>query len=238
MWCPKKWVKGYQRVRINKRDIQEKWNGLEPMNGAEWAALSGIILLALGIVTASVHKISIPLVTFTIVCFLLVLGALDRKTFIEKIDWAFLFLLAAMIGFMTSMNYMGLDKLLVAQFDGFKDFMRIDFEKFVLVLSCVTLVVRFFIPLNSAILILAAAFLPLASGAGISPWAVGFIILIMSETAFFGYQSPYILFFRNQIKTHVPYSEIKVQAFHGLLILVKLGAIYASIPFWRKIGVL
>lgn len=230
--------KGYQRVRINKKDIQEKWNGLEPMNGAEWAALSGIILLTLGIVTAPLHKISIPLVTFTIICFLLVLGALDRKTFIEKIDWAFLFLLAAMIGFMTSMNYMGLDKLLVAQFDGFKDFIRLDFEKFVLVLTSVTLVVRLFIPLNSAILILAAAFLPLASGAGISPWAVGFIILIMSETAFFGYQSPYILFFRNQVNAHVSYSEIKVQIFHGLLVLVKLGAIYASIPFWRNIGVL
>ena len=62
--------------------------------------------------------------------------------------------------------------------------------------------------------------------------------MIMSETAFFGYQSPYILFFRNQVNDHVSYSEIKVQIFHGLLILVKLGAIYASIPFWRKIGVL
>lgn len=230
--------KGYQQVRINKKDIEETWNDLEKMNGAEWAALSGIFLLALGIVTAPLHKISIPMVTFSVICCLLVLGALNRKDFIEKIDWAFLFLLAAMIGFMTSMSYMGLDKMLIAQFDGFKDFMRIDFEKFVLVLACVTLVVRLFIPLNSAILILAAAFLPLASGAGISPWVVGFIILVMSETAFFGYQSPYILFFRNQVNSHVPYSETKVQVFHGLLVLVKLGAIYASIPFWRTIGVL
>lgn len=230
--------KGYQRVDINRESIEEKWNTLEKMNWPEWAALCGILLLALGIVTAPLHKISIPLVTFTIICFLLMLGALNRKDFIEKIDWAFLFLLAAMIGFMTSMNYMGLDKMLVAQFGGFKDFIRLDFEKFVLILTAVTLFVRMFIPLNSAILILAAAFVPLASGAGISPWAVGFIILIMSETAFFGYQSPYILFFRSQVSGHVVYSEIKVQIFHGLLVLVKLLAIYASIPFWRQIGVL
>jgi di/tricarboxylate transporter len=230
--------KGYQRVRIDKKEITQKWNSLERMSGAEWAALFGILLLGIGIVTAPLHKISIPLVTFSIICFLLVMGALDRQTFIEKIDWAFLFLLAAMIGFMASMTHMGLDKMLVAKFDGLQAFIRLDFEKFVLILTGVTLVVRLFIPLNSAILILAAAFLPLASGAGISPWAVGFIILLMSETAFFGYQSPYILFFRNQVKDHVPYSEIKVQVFHGLLILVKLVAIYASIPFWRKIGVL
>ena len=138
----------------------------------------------------------------------MIIGALPRDVFIEKIEWAFLFLLASMIGFMASMNHMGLDKALVTRFDGLKEFMRLDFARFVLVLTGVTLVVRIFIPLNSAILILSAALLPLAAGAGISPWVVGFIILIMSETAFFGYQSPYILLFRNL--TCVPYSERKV----------------------------
>ncbi len=232
------YFKGWNRVGIDTRQIKEKWQALDPMSASEWAALAGILLLTLGIITAPFHKIPIPLVTFTIICFLLVLGALDRKSFIAQIDWAFLFLLAAMIGFMASMGHMGLDKVLVEQFSGFKTFMRLDFEKFVLVLTAITLGVRLFIPLNSAILILAAAFLPLASAAGISPWVVGFIILIMSETAFFGYQSPYILFFRNQVADHVNYSETKVQIFHALLIVVKLGAIYASIPFWRKIGIL
>ncbi|WP_035237979.1 SLC13 family permease [Desulfobacter vibrioformis] len=230
--------KGWHRIEMDQADIKAQWQEMPAMSGAEWAALASIILLTLGIVTAPWHKIPIPLIAFSIICFLLVFGALDRKAFIEKIDWPFLFLLAAMIGVMASMNHMGLDKALVARFDTFKTFMRMDFEKFVLVLSSITLLVRLFIPLNSAILILAAAFLPLASGAGISPWAVGFIILIMSETAFFGFQSPYILFFRSQVAGHVPYSEPRVQLFHGILVLVKLGAIYASIPFWRSIGVL
>ncbi len=230
--------KGWQRVNIDNHDILSQWEDLSPMDGSEWAALIGIVLLALGIVAAPWHQIPIPLVTFTVICFLLVFGALDRNAFIEKIDWAFLCLLASMIGFMASMGHMGLDRALVDQFGGFGTFMRLDFEKFVLVLTGIILLVRVFIPLNSAILILAAAFLPLASGAGISPWVVGFIILIMAETAFFGYQSPYILFFRNQVKDHIHYSEPKVQVFHCLLVLVKLGAIYASIPFWRNIGVL
>ena len=230
--------KGWTRISMDRENIKAQWQAMPPMGRAEWAALSGIVLLTAGIVTAPWHKIPIPLVTFTIICFLLVFGALDRKAFIEKIDWAFLFLLASMIGFMAAMTHMGLDKVLVAQFGAFKTFMRLDFEKFVLVLTGLTLLVRLFIPLNSAILILAAAFLPLASGAGISPWVVGFIILITSETAFFGFQSPYILFFRSQVAGHLPYSETRVRFFHLLLVLVKLGAIYASIPFWRSIGVL
>jgi len=218
------YFRGYQRVKIEKKDIEKKWRQLEKMSWPEWAALIAIFLLTLGIVTSPLHKISIPLITFSIICFLLIIGALPREVFIEKIDWAFLFLLASMIGFMASMNHMGLDKTLVARFDGLKEFMRLDFARFVLALTGVTLVVRIFIPLNSAILILSAALLPL------------FIILIMSETAFFGYQSPYILLFRNL--TCVPYSERKVQIFHAWLVLVKLGAILASIPFWRSIGVL
>ncbi|WDP87735.1 MAG: hypothetical protein HUN05_23510 [Desulfobacter sp.] len=64
------------------------------------------------------------------------------------------------------------------------------------------------------------------------------LILLISETAFFGYQSPYILYFRNLTREHVPYSETKVMIFHGILVLVKIGAILLSIPFWRQTGVL
>ena len=230
--------KGWKSLNLDKTRIRAQWEALPPMDAREWSALAGILLLTAGIVLSPVHKIPIALVTFTVICFLLIFGALDRNTFIQQIDWAFLCLLAAMIGFMAGMGHLGLDQALVERFGAFKVFMRLDFEKFILVLTAVTLAVRLLIPLNSAILILAAAFLPLAAGAGISPWVVGFIILIMSETAFFGYQSPYILFFRNQVAGHVPYSEGRVRLFHGLLVLVKVGAVFASIPFWHKIGVL
>lgn len=232
------YFKGYSRVTIDKNEIQKQWKALAPMTWQEGTALFGIVLLALGIMTSSIHRIPIPLVAFTVVCFLMIVGSLSRKDFIREIDWAFLFLLAGMIGIMAGVSHMGLDQLLVSQFQGFGEFMRLDFNKFVLILTGVTLLVRLFIPLNSAILILAAALVPMASGAGISPWVVGFIILIMSETAFFGYQSPYILFFRNLTGTHVPYSEPRVQMFHGLLVLAKVGAIFASIPFWRYIGII
>ncbi|MCG6861886.1 MAG: hypothetical protein LJE70_11490, partial [Chromatiaceae bacterium] len=90
---------------------------------------------------------------------------------------------------------------------------------------------------NQAILILAGALIPIASHAGISPWVVGFIILIVAETAFFGYQSPYIFLFR-RITEQVGPDERKVQLFHGLLVVFKLLAIYLSIPFWQRIGVI
>lgn len=228
----------FNKISIDKQEIHKQWQALEKLNWQEWSALTGIVCLAVGIMTTSVHKIPLSTISLSVICSLLVIGVLSRDDFTTKIDWAFLFLLASMIGIMSCMSYMGLDKALIDQLGWLKDSMRNNFPLFVLALTGAILLVRLFIPLNSAILIFAAALLPLASGAGISPWVVGFIILIMSETAFFGYQSPYILFFRNLIKNEVTYSERKVQLFHGILILVKLGAIYASIPFWRAIGVL
>lgn len=230
--------RSFKKVSIKQEDVVRQWQALDKLSWQEWSTLAGIILLAAGIMTTSLHKIPLSVISLSIICSLLVLNVLTRDDFIKKIDWAFLFLLTSMIGFMGTMSYMGLDRVLIDEFGWLKDSMRNDFSIFVLTLTGAVLVVRFFIPLNSAILIFAAALIPLASGAGISPWVVGFIILIMSETAFFGYQSPYILFFRNLVKDDVTYSEVQVQLFHGILVLVKLGAIYASIPFWRAIGVL
>jgi DASS family divalent anion:Na+ symporter len=230
--------RSFNKVTVSKEDIKEQWRSLDKLNWFEWSALLGIAFLTIGIFTTSLHKIPLQVISLSTICSLLVIGALSRDDFIKSIDWAFLFLLASMIGIMSCMSYMGLDKNLIAQLGWLKDSMRDNFPLFVLALTGAILLVRLFIPLNSAILIFAAALLPLASGAGISPWVVGFIILIISETAFFGYQSPYILLFRNLVKDHVNYSERKVQLFHGVLIFIKVGAIYASIPFWHAIGVL
>ncbi len=228
----------FGRVEVDRQAVERAWKGLGKMSWQERAALFGIALLAAGVATAGLHKIPIPLVTFGVICSLLTVGALPREEFVRGIDWAFLFLLASMIGILEGMKYLGLDAQLVQRLGWLQGYMRQDFALFVPVLSAAILVVRLFVPLNSAILIFAATLIPLASGAGISPWVVGFVILIMAETAFFGYQSPYILFFRNLTAAWVPYNETRVRMFHAILVAVKLLAIYASIPFWRAIGVL
>ncbi|GAB6041638.1 SLC13 family permease [Endothiovibrio diazotrophicus] len=228
----------YHRVSMSKERIREDLKKLGPLSGSEHAALLGIVLLTIGIATASIHKIPIPYLTFAVLCSLLYLGVLSRNDFIQRIDWAFLVLLAGLIGVLATMNHLGINQILIDHLGWLGDYMRNDFPLFVLLLSLTILAVRILIPLNSAILIFAAALIPIADGAGVTPWVVGFIILVMAETAFFGYQSPYILFFRAQTAPEVAYRERKVQLFHGVLVLAKLAAIYLSIPFWKEIGVL
>ena len=229
--------KAYKHVEISHQDVNRELAELGPLSSGEKTALYAIGLLALGIVTAPLHKIEIHYVAFGVICLLLYLGSLERKDFVGKIDWAFLALLASMIGILATMNHLGLDKAITNNLSWLSNYMRQDFELFVLMLSGVILLARLLIPLNQAILIFAAALIPVASSAGIAPWVVGFIILIIAETAFFAYQSPYIFMFRNITKS-VSRDEHKIRLFHALLVVFKIAAIYISIPFWKSIGVL
>lgn len=230
--------RSYRTVNIDKVNIRVERKALGKPNWREHLSVAAIVMLAAAIATGSMHKIPVSYVAFFIIVGMLMMGALSRSEFVEKIDWPFLFMLAGIIGILATMKHLGLDHELMAHLSWLGQYMRDDFPLFVLYLSVTVLLVRLIIPLNSAILIFAAALMPIAEAVGVSPWLVGFIILIMAETAFFGYQAPYILAFRRMVKGQISYDEWRVQVFHLLLIPVKLAAIYLSIPFWNQIGVL
>lgn len=225
-------------VQLDQHRIAQARQQLGSYNWREYAAIIAIALLGLAIATSAWHKIPIAYIALFLLVSLLMLGALSRQEFVEKIDWAFLFMLAGIVGMLATMKHLGIDHQLMQQLAWLGDTMRNDFVRFVLYLSLTVLLIRLVIPLNSAILIIAAALMPIAEATGVSAWLVGFIILIMAETAFFGYQSPYILAFQRLLAGQVPYQERRVQLFHLVLIPLKLAAIFLSIPFWISIGVL
>ena len=163
----------YTHVELAHEDIDRELEELGPVSNTERTAIYSIGLLALGIVTAPFHKIEVHYVAFAILCLLLYLGALERKDFIGKIDWAFLALLASMIGILSTMNYLNLDQFMTSKLSWLGSYMRQDFTLFVFALSGVFLLVRLLIPLNQAILIFAAALIPIAGSAGVAPWLVG-----------------------------------------------------------------
>lgn len=227
----------YRHIDIVHANIDQALRELGPITANERIALFGIMLLTVGIATISIHKIEVHYLALMVLSFLLYLGALERKDFIAKIDWAFLMLLAGMIGVLATMKHLQIDDFLAQQLGWLSLYMRQDFLSFVLALTATTVLIRLFIPLNQAILILAAALLPIASHSGIAPWVVGFIILVIAETSFFAYQAPYIFLFRT-ITQSVQRDEWRVSLFHALLLLFKVVAIIISIPFWREIGVI
>jgi di/tricarboxylate transporter len=229
--------RAYVHVDVAKAQIGEALGALGPMRAAEWSALLGVIVLGLGIVTIQWHRIEVHLLALAVLCLMLFLGMLSRNAFIAKIDWAFLILLGSMIGVVSTMAHLGIDHYITSQLSWLGVYMRQDFSLFVLALAGVFLTARLFIPLNQAIIVFAAALMPIASSSGVSPWVVGFVLLILAETAFFPHQSPYI-FLYDRMTGNVKRSDGRVRLFHALLIPFKLAAILIAIPFWQRIGVL
>jgi len=232
------YFRAYRRAEIDEHAIDAELKRIGKMSVREWFALLGIAVLAIGIFTSSIHKIPLPYIAFTVFFVLLYLNVLTREDFVKKIDWSFLFLLAGLIGILRTMNHLQLDKVLAAKLDWLGDYMIHDFESFVLFLTLAIVLVRLSLPINSTVLIFCAGLIPIANANGVDPWLVGFIVLLISETSLLPYQSPHIQLFRSLVKGGIAPSSRDFFVFHSLLLAAKILAIFASIPFWSRIGVL
>ena len=224
--------------KLSKEKIEVQHKILGPMTIQEWAALGGILLFLVGIATSTIHKIKLPWIGLTVLYVVLALEFLSKKDFKVSIDWTFLIYLGTLIGLVKSMSFIGLDETIGANLMWFGEYTRTNFELFVLLLGGSILVLRLFIPNNATVAILAAVFLPIAEISGINPWIVGFIILIMSDSWFMPYQSTYYLLYDELTGHDRLYDKRSFLKFNAITVLFRFAAVYASIPFWRLLGIL
>ncbi|NTV14079.1 MAG: cyclic nucleotide-binding domain-containing protein [Desulfobulbaceae bacterium] len=225
-------------VELNKDKVRSQLELLGNLKTREWAAVISVFLFLAGILTTSIHKIQPAWIGLAILYFLLLFGFLLRKEFKEKIDWPFLIYLASIIGIISTMNSVGLDKVLSKNLALAGTYMRLDFAFFILILAVLTFVIRLVAPINASIVILAAIFVPFAEASGINQWVVGFIILFMGENWILPYQCSYYMQFSEVNKPKELYDERSFLKFNFFLNFAKLVAIYASLPYWKALGLL
>ena len=168
-------------VTVATQTVASQLQLLGALKQREWAAIGGVVLFLVGILSFSVHAIPPPWIGLSILYGLLLCGFLTKKEFRQQVDWPFLIYLASIVGIIAIINCVGLDRLIAHQLSGLGQVMRTDFAGFILLLAAITFVLRLVMPINAAIVILAAVFMPLADHAGINQWVVGFIILVLGE---------------------------------------------------------
>ena len=208
------------------------------MKHREWAALLGITVFILGMMTASLHQIQAPWMGLTILYGLLLFGSLSKKELKEKVDWPFLLYLSGLTGMVNAFNFLGLDHMLAASLPGLGATMRDNFNLFVLMLFGLILVIRLAVPISATIVVLATMLMPLAEINGVNPWVVGFIILMLGEIWFFPYQCSYYQQIQTANRTNPLYQEKSFLLYNGFMNFARLAAVYASIPYWKAIGLL
>ncbi len=215
-------------------DLQLKVLG--PMSMKEWAAVAGVVVFGIVVATSSVHKIAPAWLALAILYGLLLFSFLRQEEFRELIDWPFLMFLGGLTGLLNAMLYLRVDKIIGTQLAWTTSLMRGNLDVFILMLTGIILTMRFVLPINLTMVISAAVFMPIASLSGINPWFVGFIILTIGECWFFAYQNASYTLFRKM--SGKPYAERNFLILNVLTTLIKLVGIYASVPFWRHLGIL
>lgn len=226
------------QAALLKDQVAAQLSLLGSMKSREWAAVGGVALFMLGVATTSVHAIQPPWLGLAILYGLLLFGSLTKEEFREKIDWPFLLYLAGIVGLTAALNHLGLTRLLAEKLPALGEVMRSSFPLFVLLLAGVIFVIRLAVPISATIVILATLFMPVAEAHGVNPWVVGFVILVLGEMWFFPYQCSYYLQFQQLTRNCEFYDERTFLRFNLLSNALKLASVYASIPWWKMLGLL
>jgi DASS family divalent anion:Na+ symporter len=227
-----------EQPRFSSEQIDVQLQLLGGLKNREIAAIFGIALFAVGVLTTSVHNIQPPWVGVAVLYALLLFGFLSKSEFREKTDWPSLVYLGSIVGIIGVFNHLGLDKWLGAHLGGLGHVMRDNFPAFLAMLFVLIFLLRLAMPNTAAIAIVATIFMPIAQVVGIDPWVIGFIILLLGDIWFFPYQCSHYQQFRDSTQAKAVYDEAAFLRFNAAMNFVRLAACYASIPFWHALGLL
>ena len=210
------------------------------LKNRERLAIAGMALFGVGVVTSAFHKIEPVWIGLGVLLIFLLIGTLNKREFREKIDWPFLFYLAETIGIINVFNYVGLNTWISKGLSaiGLERLLATNLSLFILALSGIILLLRFLLPINATVVILATIFIPLADNIGFNTWIMGFIILLLGEMWIFPYQCSYYIQFRTLTKQFAMYDEQAFLRFNLWSNVLKIAVVYLSIPFWKLLGLL
>ncbi|MBF0518565.1 MAG: anion permease [Nitrospirae bacterium] len=227
-----------EAIQVSADQIRVQLRLLGPLSLQEWSAIIGVLFFVIGILTYSLHKIQPPWIGLSILYGLLLFGCLKKDDFREKVDWPFLIYLASVVGIIQTMKSVGLDTLIAKHLSVLIPYMHYNFGIFVLILAGIMFIMRIAMPINAAIILVAAVFMPLADVAGLNAWLVGFIILVLGEMWVFPYQCSYYMQFQDLTLKDKIYEEKSFLRLNMLVNVIKLVAIYAAVPYWKMRGIL
>jgi hypothetical protein len=139
---------------------------------------------------------------------------------------------------MRIMGHLGLAESLARAVGHTFDFVNGRIVLFILVALVVTLTVRLALPVTAGMLTAAVVLLPVAAAQGIHPWICVFCAAVFSDISFFRHQGTNGLI---QIRSDGLLTQADERGFtryNMLMNAARVLVVFASIPWWKWLGLL
>jgi DASS family divalent anion:Na+ symporter len=209
-----------------------------PLKPQEWIAAGGFLFFLLGSATVGWHHVRPAYLAGCVLLALLLTGTLLRKDFQRQVDWPMIFFLLGIDSLMRIMGHLGLADALARAVDRRFDFVGGSVAVFIAVALAVTLAVRLVLPVTAGMLTAAIVLLPVAAAQGIHPWICVFCAAIFSDISFFRHQGTNGI---TQIRAAGLFEQADERGFlrYNLLMnAARVAVVFASIPWWERLGLL
>lgn len=219
-------------ISINKFRLKKELLSLGTLTVEEWAAITGIATLLIGLFLNAWHPIPGFFICSVVFFVLFLTGAIEMHEFKTKINWSFLFYLGAIIGIMRYVQNTGIDLWLSNRLILISNFADSNIMFIITGIYLISWLCGLILGTMTAPALLFAVIMPVTQKAGINSWLVAFIILMATEAWIFPYQSNYYLCFEELLNKKKNFQLKPLLRFNSCLALLKLGILLLSIPFW------
>jgi len=223
---------------LPRAEIEQKLGTMGPPTAAEWIAGGSFLFFLVGTVTVGWHHVKPPYIAGCVLLGLLVTGTLLRKDFRAQLDWPQIFFLLGLDSMVRIMDYLGLQNSLARAVRHDFDFVHGNIALFILVSLAVTLVIRLGLPVTAGALTSAVILLPIAAAQHINPWICIFCTAIFSDISFFRFQGTNGIIQLYSEGLIQQADEKGFRRYNMMMNAARVGAVYASIPWWGELGLL
>jgi DASS family divalent anion:Na+ symporter len=231
-------MRGFTKINLSRTLITKQIETLGSPSSYEWAAGIGTFICFLGMATTRYHRINPETIALLVMSTLLTFSFIRRTGFNNDINWTELVYLAGLTGLLSTANHIGLLDMVSERLSFIGNYALANFNMAIAIIFIAVTLTRFIMPKGPTIFVFGSILIPIAQSIGVSPWLMAFMILVFGESFYFPFQSPEYTSFQFDLMKHHPFNKGAVLILNAVLNLLKLAAIYLSLPYWKAIGLL
>lgn len=225
------------KSRVSNELLQEQLGTLGRLTKSEKVLILTLFFVIVMQILQPLHHISGVWIMLSGIAFLIMNKVLDKHAIRSLVDFTVLLHLGIAIGFSKVATELGVATWLSDNLLVWLDPFTFSPYVFLPVLILLIYILCFFIYSTPAIILLIVALLPLFQSLGIDPWILIFIVLLSADPFIVPYQSEvYLAAYYSSNEKGFSHRQGRKMGF--LYCAVVIVIVFASIPFWKMIGLL